>query len=66
MDEKVFQEMVDGIIDGLAEKHFDIGDGLDHDTGEMRNPMVIMNSWCFIMMMILSAVIKSDLILQPL
>jgi len=33
MDEKAFQEMVDGIIDGLAEKHFDIGDGLDHDAG---------------------------------
>jgi hypothetical protein len=33
MDEKAFQEIVDGIIDGLAAKHFGIGDGLDHDAG---------------------------------
>jgi hypothetical protein len=33
MDEDIFQEMVDGIIDGVAKHGFGIGDGLDHDAG---------------------------------
>lgn len=33
VDAAIFEKMVDGIVDGLANKHFSLGDGLDYDEG---------------------------------
>lgn len=33
VDAKLFQNMVDGIIDGISNHGFGIGDGLIHDEG---------------------------------
>lgn len=33
VDAVVFEKMVDGIVDGLSEKHFCMGDGLDYNEG---------------------------------
>jgi hypothetical protein len=33
VDAVVFEKMVDGIVDGLSQKHFNMGDGLEYNEG---------------------------------
>lgn len=33
VDAVVFEKLVDGIVDGLGQKHFNMGDGLDYNEG---------------------------------
>jgi len=33
VDAVVFEKMVDGIVDGLSEKHFNMGDGIEYNEG---------------------------------
>jgi hypothetical protein len=33
VDAVVFEKLVDGIVDGLAEKHFNMGDSLEYNEG---------------------------------
>jgi hypothetical protein len=33
VDAVIFEELVDGIVDGLSKNHFNMGDGLEYDEG---------------------------------